>query len=230
SGVLRGIVLMDKTTHETILIDGMELIGSSTHGSYKATDGTSLAIGDEININDATFVIAGNRKSVEISKTDDVVTSELTISGNGNAVVWDVENAIVITNNEEMQAFANNLQFGKLIKFVGTATNPMCIGGSSSDIAKINFKFFYNKTAVDNDGTKYNSKAFSFKGEVNELNAGNDWWTSIFSIPGAFVGPSSTVAPIQYTGTVYAILSAETSTYYQMAIVNISGISVNANQ
>ncbi len=220
SGILRGIVLMDEVTHQTILIDGLELIGTSTHGQYQASNGNLLAVGDKVVIEGATFAIAGNRQSVEAS-----ATSTITVSSSGNTITWDTESAITISTNAEMQEFANNLQFGKLIKLVGTTDNPICTGGSSSKLP-FNIKLFFNKDAVDNDGTKYNAKTFALKSDINEFNAGSDWWKTLFGFTGPFVGPKDAVGPIKFTGTLYVVLSAETSTYYQMAIVNLSTASL----
>ncbi|HOE06925.1 MAG TPA: hypothetical protein PLQ99_04450 [Bacilli bacterium] len=220
SGILRGIVLMDEVTHQTILIDGMELVGTSTHGKYQATNGNLLAIGDKVVIEGATFAISGKRQSVEVA-----ATSTVTVSSSNNTITWDVEQAITISTNAQMQEFANNLQFGKLIKFVGTAENPICTGGSSSKLP-FNIKIFFNKAAVDNDGTKYNGKIFALKSDINEFNAGNDWWKTLFGFTAAFVGPKDAVGPIKFTGTLYVVLSAETSTYYQMAIVNLPSASL----
>ncbi len=220
SGVLRGVVLMDDVTHQTILIDAMELIGTSTHGQYQASNGNLLAVGDKIVIEGATFAISGNRKSVEVA-----ATSTITVSSSSNPITWDVEQAITISTNTEMQEFANNLQFGKLIKLVGTADNPICTGGSSSKLP-FNIKLFFNKDAVDNDGTKYNSKTFALKSDINDFNAGSDWWKTLFGFTGPFVGPKDAVGPIKFTGTLYVVLSAETSTYYQMAVVNLSSASL----
>ncbi|MFA7011164.1 MAG: immunoglobulin-like domain-containing protein, partial [Bacilli bacterium] len=220
SGVLRGVVLMDEVTHQTILIDGMELIGTSTHGLYQASNGNLLAVGDKIVIESATFAAAGNRQSVEVS-----ATSAITVSSSSNTIVWDVDNAITISTNAQMQEFANSLQFGKVIKLVGTTENPICTGGSSTKLP-FNIKLFFNKDAVDNDGTKYNSKTFALKTDINDFNGGSDWWKTLFGFTGPFVGPKDTVGPIKFTGTLYVVLSAETSTYYQMAIVNFSAASL----
>ena len=64
------------------------------------------------------------------------------------------------------------------------------------------------------------------KSDINEFNAGNDWWKTLFGFTAAFVGPKDAVGPIKFTGTLYVVLSAETSTYYQMAIVNLSSASL----
>jgi hypothetical protein len=124
-----------------------------------------------------------------------------------------------------MQEFANSLQFGKVIKLVGTTENPICTGGSSTKLP-FNIKLFFNKDAVDNDGTKYNSKTFALKTDINDFNGGSDWWKTLFGFTGPFVGPKDTVGPIKFTGILYVVLSAETSTYYQMAIVNFSAASL----
>ena len=55
-----------------------------------------------------------------------------------------------------------------------------------------------------------------------------EWWSEIFGLPGAFVGPNETnpANKYGYTGTMYCVLTAITGTYYQLAFVNADAISV----
>ena len=115
--------------------------------------------------------------------------------------------------------FADNLIYGTIIKLVGTEENPLFLGGSSSKLP-FNIKLFYNKKAVDNNGTKYNGKIFSLKSDVNEANAGSEWYNAMFNIPTAFVGPTEANPSILVTGELYVVLGYTTGTYYQMSIIN----------
>ena len=222
SGDLRGIILMDKTTKDTILVDGMEKTpNSDLYPDFKDKDGRLLAIGDEIVLADVTYTNGEYRKSL-LATADSVVSTTST----DNTVTWDTSKAIVIDSDEDLLAFAQNPQFGVLIKFVGTADNPFFFGGSSNTPSTINYKFFFNKEAVDNNGTKYEGQTFSFKKAVNDANLGVDWWQTIFDLPEAFVGPTETNPKIGYTGTIYAVLNSRTGTYWQLSFVNPSELSV----
>lgn len=222
SGDLRGIILMDKTTKDTILVDGMEKTpNSDLYPDFKDKDGRLLAIGDEIVLADVTYTNGEYRKSL-LATADSVVSTTST----DNTVTWDTSKAIVIDSDEDLLAFAQNPQFGVLIKFVGTADNPFFFGGSSSTPSTINYKFFFNKEAVDNNGTIYEGQTFSFKKAVNDANLGVDWWQTIFDLPEAFVGPTETNPKIGYTGTIYAVLNSRTGTYWQLSFVNPSELSV----
>lgn len=236
SGDLRGVILMDSVTNELLLIDGAQKLTPSdkkfSHGTYYATNGTVLQIGDKVEIL-GKYVISGTRKSLLI--VDD---SYINVISNNNKITWG-NPTVTITNNDEMTSFAANLQVGVLVKFVGTEENPFCFGGSSSNATNMNYKFFYNAEATANDQTKYtikhgdvNSKLqFSFKAQVNVCTLGDNWWDTYFGLPAAFIGPKKdSYVPYTYSGTIYAVVSAVTSTYVQMSFVNVSEISATMIQ
>lgn len=219
TGLLRGIILTDKDNAKTILVDGVETVGGA-YGAYENHEGTLLAIGDELVIK-GIFTTTDDRKSILLSSE-----STIDVLSSNNTIAWDTANAIVISTHEELLAFADNPQFGVLIKFVGTAENPFFFGGSSTTAASVNYKFYYNKEATKNDDTKYNGATFSFKKTNNEPNAGKYWWRDQFSLPEAFVGPSASYPSIGKTGVIYAILNCKTSTYYQLSLVNVTNTIV----
>lgn len=221
SGLLRGIILIDKDTSDTILIDGVETLGGD-YGAYINHEGTLLAVGDELVIK-AKYTVLSGRQSITLSAQDTI-----NIISNNNDITWALDKAIVISNHDELLAFANNPQFGVIIKFVGTIDDPFLFGGSSSNPSSINYKLFYNKEAVKNDDTKYNGATFSFKKVVNQPNAGENWWSELFDLPEAFIAPTDSYPSIQKTGVIYAVLNAKTSSYYQLSLVNVSGCQVVA--
>ncbi len=236
NGDERGIILMDSLTSELLLIDGVQKLTPSdktfSHGTYYATDGTVLELGDKVKLF-GKYLVSETRKSVVI--IDD---SYINVISKNNQITWG-NPTVTITNNDEMTAFAANLQVGVLVKFVGTEDNPFCFGGSSNTASKINYKFFYNSEAKVNDDTKYNVKhgdvngllQFSFKGQVNVCSLGNNWWDTYFGLPNAFVGPKKDEClPYTYKGTIYAVVSSVTSTYLQMSFVNVSEISATMIQ
>lgn len=222
SGDLRGIILIEPVTGELLLVDGIQKLTPEgqtyTHGTYYTSDGTVLEIGDKVEIL-GTFMIDGTRKSMLITDS-----ATVTVVSKGNEITYGAPK-VTISTNDEMTAFVKNIQVGVLVKFVGTAENPFCFGGSSSDASKINYKFFYNASATDNNGTKYGGKTFSFKGVVNIPTLGDNWWNEYFGLPAGFVGPKDGETQYKYSGEIYAVVTAVTSTYYQMSFVNTSAIS-----
>ncbi len=236
SGELRGIILKDLTTSELLLVDGMQKFTpvdvTFTHGEYYASDGSRLEIGDRIEIM-GTFSINGTRKSILV---DD--SSYITIVSKNSPIMFG-EPVVTVSNDLEMASFAANLQVGVLVKFVGTEDNPFCFGGSSTTPSSINYKFFYNAAALINDDVKYlvshgtvidKLLTFSFKGQVNVPTLGENWWDTYFGLPAGFVGPKDPYLPYTYSGTIYAVVSAVTSTYVQMSFINISEIMVTQLQ
>lgn len=222
SGNLRGIILIEPTTGELLLVDGIQKLTPEgetyTHGTYYTSDGTVLEIGDKVEIL-GTFMIDGTRKSMLITDS-----ATVTIVSKGNEITFGAPKA-TITNNDEMTAFAANIQVGVLVKFVGTAENPFCFGGSSNTASQINYKFFYNAAATDNNGTKYSGKTFSFKGVVNIPTLGENWWSEYFGLPEAFIAPKNSETQYKYSGEIYAVVTAVTSTYYQMSFVNTTALN-----
>lgn len=243
SGDLRGVILMDSTTNELLLIDGAQKLTPTdkkfSHGTYYATNGIVLQIGDKVEIL-GKYVINGTRKSLLI-----VDNSYINVVSNNNQITWG-NPTVTITNNDEMTAFAANLQVGVLVKFVGTEENPFCFGGSTNDSTKTNYKFFYNADAIEKEDVEYKvthgsvdkkSLIFSFKAQVNVCTLGDNWWDTYFGLPAAFVGPTlkpssgyNSYKPYTYSGTIYAVVSAVTSTYVQMSFVNVSEISATMIQ
>lgn len=219
-----GVIIMDPTTKDLALVGGLAALGGS-YGEFKDSNGNVLKIGDNVTFVgtyylDSAAVGSGpaqtGRNYLEITSQ-----STVTLVSSDNDITFG-EAKVTITNNDEMLAFAQNLKFGQLIKLVGTKENPICLGGSSSDITKVNYKIFFNKDAQVNDDTKYNGYIFSLKAEPNEANAGAEWYKTIFGIDGAFIGPSASRSPICYVGELYIVVTFHTSTYYQCAIVNLA--------
>lgn len=227
-----GILLMDKTTGELLIVNGVGLVHlESTYGVYKDQAGNVLEIGHEVIVSgvyhlDAPSIGTGpaqtGKKYLQVA-----ATSTLTrVSDTKNTLPWDKANAIVIDEDADLVAFAANPVYGKLIKIVGSTASPIQLGGSSSTYATMNVKFFMNN-AIDNTATKYSGQTFAFKHNTNLPNATATWLNDLFGISAGFVGPTSTIPLKPYTGTVYAVLSARTSTYFQLQIVNYGECSAS---
>lgn len=209
---VKGIVVMDLTNGDMIVVEGVGSLYQTTYPNYVDANGTAIEIGKQITLSGIYVIGADGRKSVNVS------TGKI-VMGEACEYAFNDEKAVVINSHETMQAFADNLVVGQLIKFVGTAENPIYLGGSSST-APMNYKVFMSP-ATDNNGTKYNGKTFSFKSDVNEPNAGLSWGPKYLALPEAFVCPNSSNAARAVLGTIYGVVTHVTGSYYQMAIVNI---------
>ena len=219
-----GVLLMDPTTKDLVMVDGLSNLGGS-YGAYKDSEGNDLKVGDMIVVN-ATYHLDSaqigtsgpaqtGRHHVEVTSNDVVVRT----AENQEIVYGDP--ALTIDSDAKMAELATNIKdyFGKLIKIVGTKEAPIYLGGSSSSLP-FNIKVFMTN-ATNNDGTKYGPYAFVLKSDVNAPNGGSeDWYKTLFGFEGAFIGPNTTQPAIPWIGTLYVVIGYNTSTYYQMSIVN----------
>ena len=219
-----GVLIMDPTTKDLVMVDGLSNLGGS-YGAYIDSEGHDLKVGDMIVVN-ATYHLDSaqigtsgpaqtGRHHVEVASSDTVVRTL-----ENQEIVYG-EPALTIDSNEKMTNLANNIKdnFGKLIKIVGTKEAPIYLGGSASGLP-FNIKVFMNN-ASDNNGTKYGPYTFVLKTDVNTPNGGSeDWYKTLFGFEGAFIGPNATQPAIPWVGTLYVIVAYNTSTYYQMSIVN----------
>ena len=218
-----GIIILDNQTGDMLLINGLANVNnSSKYGQYYDSEGTLLAIGDEVIIEGTYFADSpaiGSSSPEQTGRRNIVITNESYVKrvSTNNPLNFNFENAIVIDSHDAQQEFADNLQYGVLLKFVGTAERPFYIGGSSSNFP-FNVKVFFAE-ATNNDGTKYNGQTFSLKTDVNIPNAGETWYTDLLGITGPFVGPTTSNPRIPIIGEIYVVVTSRTSTYYQMSIV-----------
>lgn len=211
-----------------ILSDGANiLMGEALEALYLegqiVIDGHTVQLGDEITFKSVTLTNTASEVSFEYT-----LISKAEIGTTGNSVTWGTEQ-IAISSDADLEAFAANPKAGVLIKLTGDAANPFFFSGSSSDIAKINFKFHYKNTdSTESSSVKYNDLVFAFKAIGNTYNAGAEWWSEIFGLPGAFIGPNSSnpANKYGYTGTMYCVLTAITGSYYQLSFVNADAIAV----
>ena len=210
-----GVLVMDNTSNKMVFVDGL----TGTYPAYTDKDSKALEIGQEVTVK-GLLTVSGTRYSV--------AASELT-AGDKVELKFNDANAIVVNNNDEFTAlFTPSIKFGTLIKLVGTADNPIRIGGSSSDAAKVNFKVYY-ADASTNDESKVAGKGIVLKGVVNEANVGSEWYKKYFpGVTGAFIAPnfSKNQYPHVYTGTMYMVVCHETTSYMQCSVVNPSAWSL----
>ena len=231
-----GIVVKDVTTGDLLMVCGLSKIAGDHIGTYKDNNDVLLAKGQLVEFQGDYYLSSAKissdgpsqdaRKYVNLANVKKIVVLE---SDKDTTLGTP---AAVITNNEEMAAVAANLEnyFGKLIKISGSQENPICLGGSSTK-SPFNIKVFMNKDAASNDDTKYKSiddfnLTFTLHSLNNQENVGGDdaWFTTLFGITGAFVGPSASVSPRLYTGDLYVLVGYTTKSYIQLALLGYSNI------
>ena len=243
-----GIMLMDPETGEILLVRALSAIsGSGSFGAYKDMDGNDIAIGSVVEmrgnfyLNDEQISSSGSHpqtgKKVVVMSTD--CNSYLSVKGTKTAeelsALFASAPAITVTTDGDLQDVASHINenYGKLIKLVGTAENPIFIGGSSSQAGytKFNFRIFKNASAQVKEDAMYagwdgQNRIFGINDDVNKPNSGSDsdtWYSDLFDgVTGRFVGPKDGVPPIGYTGTIYVVPTTLTSAYYFLSIVNYS--------
>ena len=222
----KGVIIMDTVSGKMVFVDGIGTLYNTESPNYVDVNGVKLEIGMSVVVTGLYGVNTAQigsgpaqigRKHIDVSSEGKVVAGEKT-----NFEFNDV-NAVVIDSHEkagEVVADLENIPFGQLIKFVGTSENPIYFGGSAST-APMNMKVFMSN-ATDNNGTKYNGKTYVFKDTTsNEVNGGENWFQDRLALPKAFVAPNKTNASRAVIGTVYAVITHLTGSYYQMAVVNI---------
>ncbi len=217
-GFQKGLILTDGTN--ILLVDDLgDNYRVGEDGAY-TINGKALAVGDEVRI---LGMISGTSMTVS---TIEVISS-------GNTVSWSTDAAVTIQSDADLTAFANDIQIGVLVKFVGTEENPFFFGGSgsSSGAEGCNYKLHYknDSTITTNAGVQYNGRNFVFKGGSNEYLMGEMWWSSKLGLPdGGFVCPNgeNPANTYGYVGTFYAVVTASSSSYYQLIFVNVDEFDV----
>ena len=208
---VKGIIVMDPVTGDMIVVEGVGSLYEKTYPNYVDENGTAITIGKQVSLNAVYVISPDGRKTLNVS------TGKI-VMGEACEYAFNDETAVVIDSHDAMGTFAQNIVVGQLIKFVGTAENPIYFGGSSSS-SPMNVKV-YMSNATNNDGTKYNGKTFTFKTDVNTPNGGENWHMEYLALPQAFVCPNTTNASRAVLGTVYGVVTHVTGSYYQMAAVN----------
>lgn len=217
-GFQKGLILTDGTN--ILLVDDLgDNYRVGEDGAY-TINGKALAVGDEVRI---LGMVSGTSMSVS---TIEVISS-------GNTVSWSTNAAVTIQSDADLTAFANDIQVGVLVKFVGTEENPFFFGGSGSNSGAegCNYKLHYknDSTITTNAGVQYNDRNFAFKGGSNEYLMGEMWWSSKLGLPdGGFVCPNgeNPANKYGYVGTFYAVVTASSSSYYQLIFVNVDEFDV----
>ncbi|MCM1043429.1 MAG: hypothetical protein NC350_04395 [Corallococcus sp.] len=225
-GERHGYALLDPATGAIVIVNGAPSVGG-VHGAYKATNGDSYGIGDEIT------VIGTYKEGGTVGSGPEQTGRKQIALGGGSVAVktknatYALEeakkNAIVINNLDEQKDFAKNLDYGKLIKISATDENPLYIGMSANSFP-VNFKLLFADGASNSDcqlpAADGGLQIFSIKSDINALNAGDLFWENAFGIKDAHVCPKDDDKMYPVTGDMYVMLANRTGTYFQLAVVD----------
>ena len=223
----KGLIVMDNATGKTVLLNN---IAGATYPTYTDINGSVIKVGDELIVEGDYYVStdAIDSKAPYQTNRHNIQVTKMSIVQSNVAINYHLEDAIVIDSHAAAEALFNDYEtipYGKIIKLVGTETNPIYIGGSGSK-TPFNLKVYFSN-AEANDGTKYNGKTLALKSDVNAAITGSDtWYTDLFGIEGPFVAPKDGVLGYQYTGTLYLVITHTTGSYYQANLVNYAECSV----
>ncbi len=178
---------------------------------YTLPDGHRLAVGDELFFMSA--VKAGNYLTLG---------ARVTLNAEKVEVVWlPAEGYAQIGSFADMQTyFTNTENVGKLVKFVGTAESPLYLGGSSSTYDSLNLKFYYGdiEGGVTSNSVKIGGRTIAAKARSSEHSLGLTWWKTLNpDMPDAW---ARTDTAYGFTGEIYAVWSATTTSYNQLALLS----------
>lgn len=225
----KGFVMMDNATGKIIQVRNYG--ATNTYPEYKYDNSeANVAIGDSVKVKGTFTAIAGDAVYIDLNAESKVsfvekVTLNYHEGEEGSAVVevkTDAELAAIMTSGD---------YYGKILKLVGTADNPIHVSGSGTGASTIcNFKLGFHYGDGDNSNQiYYNGVTISTKSDVNAPNTDG---TTTFSkaLYGATrddgkMGGSTNNERI---GTLYITICYKTSTYYQSSIVNFAGCSLEA--
>lgn len=236
-----GIVLMDSTTGEVVYINYCKVIGGDIYTGFKDSNGTAIKVGDfveVVGIYTLNSAIPGSgtdasnvgRHMVSVENSD----SEIHVLEKP-AATYSLDNAVVVTNQEELQALlTNGIQYGKLIKIVATEEAPLYMrthsgtwtlpaaDGKVSTGNNISFGYDYAKCKdqgtweATNGGATTNLK-WSMCAQGSQFvwaNAGKEGtWYGLCGYDGE---GSGTVVAIH--GEMYITISYTNSTYYHVTM------------
>lgn len=206
----KGVAIKDFNTNDIILVRELGSKYGKSYPNYVDEAGTTIKVGDSVQVV-GEFNKAGNFVGVSSGK--------LVIKGTASAAI-DKENVIVITNNEELAAYAKVAKLGDIVKFVGTDAAQLFARGSAS-AAPLNYIFHYNASCSKLDNAKYTIadgglRGFALKSDVNAPNLGENWWVEYAALPVGATNPGNKVM-----GSFYCVLAYLTSAYYQMSAIEV---------
>ena len=220
----KGFVMMDNATGKIIQVRNYAETVTYPEFKYDNSE-ANVAIGDSVKVKGTFTSVTGDALYIDLNKEAKVsfvekVTLNYHEGEEGSAVVE-------IKTDAELDALMTSGDyFGKILKFVGTAENPIYTSGSGTSASTIcNFKVGFHY-----DGQiKYNNITISTKSDVNAPNTDG---TTTFSKAlygatrddGKMAGSESH----ERVGTLYITVCYKTSTYYQSSIVNFAGCSLEA--
>ncbi len=178
-----GVILKDATGNDLLYVDGLYENYGEERFAYKVGEDT-LAKGDKIrfvaNYTVATSAGHAGRKTLVI---DNAESANMTIVAREVEYTFNLDEAVEVTGQEDLEDIAENLPYGTLFKISG----DFGFRGSASTYGTgVNLQTSYVRGAA----TDYNmpvswadrGQRFSFKFDGNDPNLGNKWYEDILGI------------------------------------------------
>lgn len=223
----KGFVMMDNATGKIIQV--RNYAASVTYPEFKYDNSeANVAIGDSVKVKGTFTSVSGDALYIDLNAEAKVsfvekVTLNYHEGEEGSAVVeikTDAELAALMTSGD---------YFGKILKLVATADNPIHVSGSGTGASTIcNFKLgFHYGDGTSSNQIYYEGITISTKSDVNAPNTDG---TTTFSkaLYGATRddGKMGASTNNERVGTLYITICYKTGTYYQSSIVNFAGCSL----
>jgi len=183
SATTNGIIIKEAEGNDLLYVNGLYGNYGEEKFVYDLGDHV-LALGDEVEFT-ATYTVStdtgfAGRHTLTIT---DALTANMTVLATEQAYSFDLEDAVVIQNDEELEAAAENLQYGQLYRLEGAFS----LGASSSTYSSsVNMRVSYDNAEFGD----YNNpvtwadrdQRFSFKFDANEPHLGDNWWETMLGI------------------------------------------------
>ncbi len=223
-----GLLVKDADSNQILYIKG--LAGNHEEGTYTVDDAV-VQKGDEVKII-GTYTLGTEEES---NGRREVSVSDIEITSSGNDYSFDLNDAVVISSQEELAALAENLPHGQLIKFTG---GFLLSSSNSSYSSTTNMRLHFDPTVEGIDDVKYDTswgqqQVFTFKLNNVGNNLGEDWFINtlrfneeVYNTYDRYPG-----IPFSEDSEIYAYVSypyvMSSYTYVQLAILDIDHIDVS---
>ncbi len=233
-----GIIIKDETGNEILYVIGLYSNYDSIRAEYDV-DGHILAKGDKIRFV-ATFNTAVSeghigRKTLIIQSAE---IANLQVLESDVDYEFDLESAVIVSEQDDLAEIAENLPYGTLFKLTG----DFGFRGSASTYGDgVNLQTSY----VRGVATDYNmspswadrGQRFSFKFDGNAPNLGANWWTTLLGIDSTtYTGTTASGMTFEEGAYIYFYIghslpkAASSNGYIQLVILDPSWVNATLKQ
>ncbi|MFP4177380.1 MAG: immunoglobulin-like domain-containing protein [Acholeplasmataceae bacterium] len=183
SPTTNGIIIKEAEGNDLLYVDGLYGNYGEEKFVYELGDHV-LALGDEVEFT-ASYSVStetgfAGRHTLSIQ---DEATANMAVVDTDQSYSFDLDEAIVIQNDAELEAAAEDLEYGQLYRLEGSFS----LGASSSSYSSaVNMRVSYDNSEFSDYNNPVSwadrDQRFSFKFDANEPHLGSDWWESMLGI------------------------------------------------